>query len=102
MKRFFEILLVTIVFFAILYSLLYVFYFDSLCKGFSWKNETNLSFAISKIATCKDSLVCYPNDITTNDKNEVNNWNCVKKDSPVFWADLYINIFNHFKNSIKK
>jgi len=101
MKRTFEILLVTIIFFAALYSLLYVYYFDSLCKKFSWKDENNIAYAIKQIASCKDSFVCYPSNITSNEKREVNNWDCVKKDSPVFGADLYINIFNHFKNSIK-
>lgn len=102
MKKFIEIILVVIIFFAVVYSLLYMFYFDSFCKNFTWRDENNISFAIHKMASCKDSFVCYPDNIKTNNRNEVNNWDCVKKDSPIFGADLYIDIFNHFKNSVTK
>lgn len=102
MKKYFEMLLVIIIFFATIYSMLYIFYFDSFCKNHSWKDEQNYSFAIKKMASCKDSLVCYPKDIEANNRNQINNWNCVKKESPIFWADLYVDIFNHFKNSIIK
>ena len=102
MKKMFEILLSILILFSLIYSLLYVFYFDGFCENLWWKDEKNLVFAINKLAKCKDSLVCYPENIEANEINSVNSWNCVKKDSPVFGADLYIDIFNHFKNSITK
>jgi hypothetical protein len=102
MKKYFEIFLVISILSLIIYIFLYIFYFDFFCNKYSWKNELNLSFSIKKIANCKDSLICYPRDIKTNWKNEVNNWNCEKKPSPIFWEDLYKNVFNNFKNSIIK
>ena len=102
MKRIFEILLATFIILFIIYSLLYVSFFDSICNIYSWVDEKDFKEAVNKLALCKDSLVCYPSDITVNELNEVDNWNCTKKDSPVYWADLYIDIFNHFKNSITK
>lgn len=102
MKKYFEIFLVLWILFSIIYIILYLSIFDSLCNKYSWKNEVNLSYAIKKIANCKDSLICYPRDIKTNWKNEINNWNCEKKPSPIFQADLYIGMFNDFKNSIIK
>jgi hypothetical protein len=100
MQRMIEIFIVITVLFIIIYSALYNFYFDWLCENYSWKNETNQSFAISKLAICKDSVVCWPINIDVNIKNEITDWSCIKKDSPIFSSDLYINIFNHFKNSI--
>jgi hypothetical protein len=102
MKRYFEIFLVIFILFFIIYFLLYVFSFNSLCNKYSWINEQNYIVAIKKLASCKDSLVCYPNNIEVNQKNEVTDWNCVKKDSPLFWSDLYMKIFNNFKISIIK
>ena len=102
MKRYFEIFLVITILFSIIYILLYLSSFDYVCNKYSWRNETNLSLAIKKIANCKDSVICYPNNIKTNSKNEINNWNCDKKPSPIFQADLYIDMYNNFKNSITK
>jgi hypothetical protein len=84
MKKLFEIFLVTTIFFAVLYFILYFLYFNHLCNTFTREKETNLTFAIQTLAKCKDSLVCYPTDIKTNEKNEVNSWSCLKKKSPVF------------------
>ena len=102
MKSVFEILLVISIMLFVVYSLLYLLFFDSICRIYSWVDEKDVKIAVTKLATCKDSLICYPENISVNNLNEVDNWSCRTKDSPVFWADLYIDIFNHHKNSITK
>ena len=102
MKKMFEILLVISVFTIIIYSLVYIFYFNSLCEKYSWNNESNYSFAITKLANCKDSIICYSDNIKVNRLNEITDWNCIKKESSLFGKELYIEMFNNLKNSIIK
>lgn len=84
MKKYLEMFFVISILFSVVYSLLYFYYFDSFCKNFSWRDENNVWFAIHKMASCKDSVVCVPNNIQTNKKNEVNYWDCEKKIFPLF------------------
>lgn len=102
MKRYFEIFLVIFVLFTVIYTIVYLFYFDSLCWNYSWVNEQYTKVSISKLATCKDSIVCEASDIEVNIKNELTGWNCTKKDSWLFWKEIFMSIFNNFKNSIIK
>jgi len=97
-KKYFEIFLVIFVAIIIIHSILYTTYFDSLCDKYSWIDEQNYSIAINKLSTCKDSIICEAIDVKANNKNEVNNWSCNKKD----WWFIHINIFNSFKESIIK
>lgn len=102
MKKLIEIFIVVSILFLVIYISLYLFYFDSLCKSFSWESETDITYAYTKLAYCKDSFICDSIDIETNYRNEITDWSCEKKDSPLFGKDLYIDIFNHLKNSIIK
>ena len=97
-KKYFEIFLIIFTVIIIAHSILYIYYFDSLCDKYSWKEEQNYKVAIGKLSACKDSFICEATGIETNKKNEVNNWSCNKKDS---WF-IHINIFNSFKDSIIK
>jgi len=98
----FEILLVIFVLFIIIYTLMYFFYFNSLCNSYSWVNEKNYVTAINKLATCKDSLICYPSDIKNDSRNKITSWKCNKMDNTLLGLDLYLSIFNNLKNSIIK
>ncbi len=102
MKRYFEIFIVTFVIFIIVYSLLYMYAFNSVCNRYAWINENNPIMVIGKLASCKDSVICRAENIETNKRNEIVNWSCTKKDSPIYSSELYINIYNHLKNSITK
>ena len=98
LKKYFEIFLVIFLWWIIIHTILYFYYFTDFCNKYSWNNEKNYIEAISKLSTCKDSLICESINIESNSKNEVNNWSCIKKDT---WF-IYINMFNNFKNSIIK
>lgn len=102
MQRYFEIFLVISVIFLIIYSFLYFLFFDWICNSYKWINEESNPFAVQKLASCTDSFVCESQNIETNIKNQLVSWDCVKKESPLFWRDLYLNIYNNFKNSILK
>lgn len=97
-KRYFEIFLVIFIWFLIIHSIFYINYFDWICDKYSWKDEQNYKVAISKLSTCKDSIICEAYNIETNNNNEINNWSCNKKD---LWF-IHINIFNAFKESVIK
>jgi len=96
MKRIFDVLLVTVSFFTIIYLALYFLYFNSLCESFIGKNEINQQQAITKLASCKDSLVCSPKNILIDNRWELSSWECEKNKS------LLIKFFDNIINSIIK
>ncbi len=102
MKKAFEIFIVVFVLFNTIYYLWYVFFFDSICSRYAWKNNTDIYNSIGKLATCKDSLICYASDIDVNKTNISNSWNCSKKQNPVFWWEIYMRAVNHFINSLTR
>ena len=83
-------------------GLSYFLFFDWICNNFSWNNETNYTLSIQKLASCKDSLICSSSDLKFNSLNELTDWKCEKSTSPLFKSESYINIYNHFINSITK
>ncbi|MDD3145228.1 MAG: hypothetical protein PHV23_03915 [Candidatus Gracilibacteria bacterium] len=92
MKKYFEIFLVVFVLVAISYTLLYIFYFDTLCNKFSGVNEKDYKIVLDKLSTCKDSIVCSIVDIERNNKTQVETWNCIKKDIKNY-NKMNINLF---------
>lgn len=96
MKSTIEILIILVVWIVVIHSVLYLAFFDNFCNKYSWIDETDQLAAIAKLATCKDSIICEPTNIVSNNRNEVTGWSCLKKDS----GFIHINLFNHLKNSI--
>lgn len=79
MKKYFEIFLVVFVLIIIVYTLLYIFYFDAICNKFSWENEKNYKVVLDKLSTCKDSIICTIVDIERDNKTQIESWKCIKK-----------------------
>ena len=101
MKKMIEIFIVVFIIFNITYTLLFFFYFDTLCGKYSWK-DANISTSFVKLATCKDSIICYPDNIDVSREGSSNSWDCFKKDAPVFWKQSYERTFENFINTITK
>lgn len=102
MKKIIEIFIVVFVWGLIIYSLLYTFYFETLCEKFSWNNINQASISIKTLAQCKDSIVCESSDVQVNSQNIASNWTCEKKQWIIFTKDFYLNIKDHILNSITK
>ena len=102
MKSLFEILLIVFIIVNIFYTSLFFFYFGNMCNSFSSAGGESHMYSIKKLATCKDSMVCYPENIKTNNKLGSTSWDCKKKEKYILWQDIYESIINNFINSLTR
>ena len=117
-KRYFEITLMTILFFWLVYFIIYTFFLDDICNNFSNNNTkktnpNNVSNTITnyyskksnlnkeevfkKISSCTDSFVCIIDSIEREKNTNITDWKCIKKEVEKFEYNYYINklkIFN--------
>jgi len=99
MKKLLELSIVIWTLVLLLYFILYFFYFDTMCNGFSKNIKINQYEIISNIWTCKSSFVCQINNIETNNKNIITNWECNKKINNYLHFEYYLNYITNLINN---
>lgn len=90
LKKYLEIFLVIFILWLIVHIILYIYYFDDFCNKYSWVNEVDTNLSIYKLAKCKDSFVCKPEEIVSDRLNNITDWSCNKD-------KVYLEFYNNLK-----
>jgi len=94
MKKLLELFIVVWTIAFLLYFMLYMFYFDNMCKSFNKANNWDYMQIISQIWKCKSALVCWVNNVETNKQNIIIDWSCDKKINNSVELEFYMNYFS--------
>lgn len=88
-KRLFEIFFILFWVSFIVYLISYLFYLDSFCIKYSEDKTLSSTQIIDQMWSCKDSIICEIKDIENDNKNNILNWNCKKKQFKPFEIEFY-------------
>lgn len=88
-KRYFEIFFVIFCMLFIIYFVLYRFYLDDYCADYSKEKNLSSTLIIDQMWSCKDSIVCTIKDIENDNKNNITNWSCKKKEFKMYEISFY-------------
>jgi len=101
--RQYEVIFIVSVLFIIIFFILYRYYFDNLCKKYTWVQNISKIETLKKMWSCTDSYVCYNSNIEYDDlRRNVVNWQCNKKKVNYFEWYYYSNRYNNFKDKLFK